>query len=48
MASINKSPAISAYTSSKAAINHMMRNLAYDYGPVNIRVNLVGPGETRI
>lgn len=47
MASINKSPAISAYASSKAAINHMTRNLAYDYGPANIRVNAVGPGATR-
>lgn len=47
MASINKSPAISAYASSKAAINHMTRNLAYDYGPDNIRVNAIGPGATR-
>ena len=47
MASINKSPAISAYSSSKAAINHMTRNLAYDYGPDNIRVNAIGPGATR-
>ena len=47
MASINKSPAISAYASSKAAINHMTRNLAFDYGPNNIRVNAIGPGATR-
>ncbi len=47
MASINKSPAISAYASSKAAINHMTRNLAYDYGPDNIRINAIGPGATR-
>lgn len=47
MASINKSPAISAYASSKAAINHMTRNLAYDYGPDNIRMNAIGPGATR-
>lgn len=47
MASINKSPAISAYASSKAAVNHMTRNLAYDYGPDNIRVNAIGPGATR-
>lgn len=47
MASINKSPAISAYASSKAAINHMTRNLAHDYGPDNIRINAVGPGATR-
>lgn len=47
MASINKSPAISAYASSKAAINHMTRNLAFDFGPDNIRVNAIGPGATR-
>jgi len=46
MASINHSPAISAYASSKAAINHMTRNLAFDYGPV-IRVNAIGPGAVR-
>lgn len=46
MASINHSPAISAYASSKAAINHMTRNLAFDYGPT-IRVNAIGPGAVR-
>lgn len=46
MASINKSPAISAYASSKAAINHMTRNLAFDYGPT-IRINAVAPGAVR-
>ncbi len=47
MASINTSPAISAYASSKAAINHMTRNLAFDYGADDIRVNAVGPGAVR-
>lgn len=47
MASINKSPAISAYASSKAAINHMTRNLAFDYGPDDIRINAIGPGATK-
>ena len=46
MSSINKSPAISAYASSKAAINHMTANLAFDYGP-EIRMNAVGPGAIR-
>ncbi|WP_019948054.1 glucose 1-dehydrogenase [Hymenobacter aerophilus] len=46
MASINHSPAISAYASSKAAINHMTRNLAFDYGPT-IRLNAIGPGAVR-
>lgn len=43
MASIDTSPAMSAYGSSKAAINHMTRNLAFDYGP-EIRLNAIGPG----
>jgi 7-alpha-hydroxysteroid dehydrogenase len=47
MASINKDKAISAYASSKAAINHMTRNLAFDYGPDGIRINAIGPGATR-
>lgn len=47
MASINKSPAISAYASSKAAINHMTRNLAFDYGPAEIRINAIGPGAVK-
>lgn len=47
MASVNKSPAISAYASSKAAVNHMTRNLAHDYGPDNIRINAIGPGAVR-
>jgi 7-alpha-hydroxysteroid dehydrogenase len=46
MSSINKSPAISAYAASKAAINHMTANLAHDYGP-QIRINAVGPGAVR-
>lgn len=47
MASVNKSPNISAYASSKAALNHMTANLAHDYGPLGIRVNAVGPGATK-
>ncbi|MBY5950652.1 MAG: glucose 1-dehydrogenase [Cyclobacteriaceae bacterium] len=47
MSSINKSPNISAYASSKAALNHMTANLAFDYGPHGIRVNAVGPGATK-
>lgn len=47
MASVNKSPNISAYASSKAALNHMTANLAHDYGPHGIRVNAVGPGATK-
>ncbi len=47
MASINISPAMSAYASSKAAMNHMTANLAMDYGVDGIRVNAVGPGATK-
>ncbi len=47
MASVNKSPAISAYASSKAAINHMTANLAFDYGPDEIRINAIGPGAVK-
>ena len=47
MSSINKSPNISAYASSKAALNHMTANLAHDFGPYGIRLNAVGPGATK-
>jgi 7-alpha-hydroxysteroid dehydrogenase len=47
MSSVNTSPNMSAYSSSKAALNHMTANLAFDYGPQGIRVNAVGPGATR-
>jgi 7-alpha-hydroxysteroid dehydrogenase len=47
MSSINRSPNMSAYAASKAAMNHMTANLAMDYGIDGIRVNAVGPGATR-
>lgn len=47
MSSVNKDPAISIYASSKAALNHLAANLAFDYGAMGIRVNCVGPGATR-
>lgn len=46
MSSINKSPNMSAYASSKAAMNHMTCNLAHDFGP-EVRINAVGPGATK-
>lgn len=46
MASINKSPKMSGYASSKAAVNHMVANLAHDFGP-EVRINAVGPGATK-
>ena len=45
-ASIDKSPNMSAYASSRAAVNHMVANLAHDFGP-EVRINAVGPGATR-
>lgn len=43
MSSVNKSPNMSAYAASKAAMNHMTANLAMDFGP-EVRINAVGPG----
>ena len=37
---------MSAYASSRAAVNHMVANLAHDFGPI-VRINAVGPGATR-
>ena len=47
MSSINSSPAMAIYGSTKAALNHMSSNLAHDFGPMGIRVNCIGPGATR-
>ena len=47
MSSINNDPDMAIYGSSKAALNHMASNLAYDYGPMGIRINNVGPGATK-
>ncbi len=46
MSSINKSPNMSGYAASKASVNHMVANLAHDFGP-EVRINAVGPGATR-
>lgn len=46
MSSINKSPNMSVYGGSKAAVNHTVANLAHDFGP-EVRINAVGPGATR-
>lgn len=46
MSSINKSPNMSGYAASKASVNHMIANLAHDFGP-EVRINAVGPGATR-
>lgn len=46
MSSVDKEPAMCVYASSKAALNHLAANLAYDFGPYNVRINNVGPGAT--
>jgi len=46
MSSVNKSPNMSGYAGSKAAVNHTVANLAHDFGP-EVRINAVGPGATR-
>jgi len=39
-------PGLSAYSASKAAVNHFARVAAREFGPLHIRVNAVGPGPT--
>ena len=38
------SPVIGAYGISKAANHHLVRNLAAEWGPKNVRVNAIAPG----
>ena len=38
---------MAAYASSKAAASHLVRNIAFDLGPMGIRVNGIAPGATR-
>ena len=45
--SINREANMGIYSSSKAALNHLTANLAYDFGPYGVRINNVGPGATR-
>lgn len=47
MAGENRSPRMASYGSSKAAVNHLTRNIAFDLGPRNIRVNAIAPGAIR-
>lgn len=47
MSAVNKEANMSIYASSKAALNHLAANLAYDFGPYGVRINNVGPGATR-
>lgn len=47
MAGENKNRRMASYGSSKAATNHLIRNIAFDLGPMGIRVNGIAPGATR-
>ncbi|WP_345550259.1 7-alpha-hydroxysteroid dehydrogenase [Microbulbifer aestuariivivens] len=47
MAADNKNARMASYASSKAAESHLTRNIAFDLGPKNIRVNAIAPGATR-
>ena len=47
MSGENRNRRMASYGSSKAAQSHLTRNIAFDLGPKNIRVNAVAPGATR-
>ncbi|KKI21184.1 7-alpha-hydroxysteroid dehydrogenase [Sphingomonas sp. Ag1] len=47
MAGENRDDHMASYAASKAAVNHLTRNIAYDLGPSGIRVNAIAPGATK-
>lgn len=47
MAGENRNIRMASYSSSKAAANHLTRNIAFDLGPMGIRVNAIAPGAIR-
>lgn len=47
MAGDNKNVRMASYASSKAAVNHLTRNAAFDLGAMGIRVNAIAPGAIR-
>lgn len=47
MAGENANIRMASYASSKAAVNHLTRNIAFDLGPMGIRVNCIAPGAIR-
>ncbi len=47
MAGENKNKRMVSYGASKAATNHLIRNIAFDLGPMGIRINGIAPGATR-
>jgi 7-alpha-hydroxysteroid dehydrogenase len=44
MAGENKNKRMASYASSKAAVNHLTRNIAFDLGSMGVRVNAIAPG----
>ncbi|MEB3314552.1 MAG: 7-alpha-hydroxysteroid dehydrogenase, partial [Cyanobacteriota bacterium] len=44
MSAENKNINMASYSSSKAAVSHLTRNIAFDLGPKGIRVNAISPG----
>ncbi|MAW86661.1 MAG: 7-alpha-hydroxysteroid dehydrogenase [Phyllobacteriaceae bacterium] len=44
MAGENKNQRMASYGSSKAAVNHLTRNIAFDLGLMGVRVNAIAPG----
>jgi 7-alpha-hydroxysteroid dehydrogenase len=44
MSGDNKNINMASYGSSKAAVSHLTRNIAFDLGPKKIRVNAIAPG----
>ena len=47
MSAENKNSNMASYGSSKAALSHLTRNIAFDLGPKGIRVNAIAPGAIR-
>ncbi len=47
MSAENRNQRMASYSSSKAAISHLTRNIAFDLGPKGIRVNGIAPGAIR-
>jgi len=47
MAGDNTNSRMASYGSSKAAVNHLTRNIAFDLGPMGVRVNAIAPGAIR-
>lgn len=47
MSAENTNARMASYASSKAAVSHLTRNIAFDLGADNIRVNAIAPGAIR-